>query len=248
MKLILSGEGPTDLGTVKLVAGKWEFVPGPMAWIVDQLLKVNYTTYSLLEFHQAGGNCVIYVGKSELIPCRREGPTLLPGFKHGKGNAFFTRNAQCLALHAKKVSEEDSGTPVIAILFRDGDGTNSKEEWSKKVKSMRSGFVSQQFLTGVPMVPNPKSEAWMICALRNPPYTNCASIEDQSGNDNSPNSLKNQMQALCGGSHPSAEQQANWVKRGTVDPGRIDMPSFSEFKQDLHRAAQNAGLQALSCP
>jgi hypothetical protein len=248
MKLILSGEGPTDLGTVKLVAGKWEFVPGPMAWIVDQLLKVNYTTYSLLEFHQAGGNCVIYVGKSELIPCRREGPTLLPGFKHGKGNAFFTRNAQCLALHAKKVSEEDSGTPVIAILFRDGDGTNSKEEWSKKVKSMRSGFVSQQFLTGVPMVPNPKSEAWMICALRNPPYTNCASIEDQSGNDNSPNSLKNQMQALCGGSHPSAEQQANWVKNGKVDPGRIDMPSFSEFKQDLHRAAQNAGLQALSCP
>ena len=248
MKLILSGEGPTDLGTVKLVAGKWEFVPGPMAWIVDQLLKVNYTTYSLLESHQAGGNCVIYVGKSELIPCRREGPTLLPGFKHGKGNAFFTRNAQCLALHAKKVSEEDSGTPVIAILFRDGDGTNSKEEWSKKVKSMRSGFASQQFLTGVPMVPNPKSEAWMICALRNSPYTNCASIEDQSGNDNSPNSLKNQMQALCGGSHPSAEQQANWVKRGTVDPGRIDMPSFSEFKQDLHRAAQNAGLQALSCP
>lgn len=248
MKLILSGEGPTDLGTVKLVAGKWEFVPGPMAWIVDQLLKVNYTTYSLLESHQAGGNCVIYVGKSELIPCRREGPTLLPGFKHGKGNAFFTRNAQCLALHAKKVSEEDSGTPVIAILFRDGDGTNSKEEWSKKVKSMRSGFASQQFLTGVPMVPNPKSEAWMICALRNSPYTNCASIEDQSGNDNSPNSLKNQLKALCGGSHPSAEQQANWVKRGTVDPGRIDMPSFSEFKQDLHRAAQNAGLQALSCP
>ena len=137
---------------------------------------------------------------------------------------------------------------MIAILFRDGDGTNSKEEWSKKVKSMRSGFVSQQFLTGVPMVPNPKSEAWMICALRNPPYTNCASIEDQSGNDNSPNSLKNQMQALCGGSHPSAEQQANWVKNGKVDPGRIDMPSFSEFKQDLHRAAQNAGLQALSCP
>lgn len=248
MKLILSGEGPTDLGTVKLVAGKWEFVPGPMAWIVDQLLEVNYTAYSLLESHQAGGNCVIYVGKSELIPCRREGPTLLPGFKHGKGNAFFTRNAQCLALHAKKVSEEDSGTPVIAILFRDGDGTNSKEEWSKKVKSMRSGFASQQFLTGVPMVPNPKSEAWMICALRNSPYTNCASIEDQSGNDNSPNSLKNQLKALCGGSHPSAEQQANWVKRGTVDPGRIDMPSFSEFKQDLHRAAQNAGLQALSCP
>jgi hypothetical protein len=248
MKLILSGEGPTDLGSVQLVAGKWEFVPGPMAWIVDKILEVNYTAYSLLEVHQAGGNCVIYVGKRELISCRGEGPTLLPGFKYGKENAFFTRNAQCLALHAKKVSEEDSGIPVIAVLFRDGDGTNSKEEWSKKVESMRRGFAWQQFLTGVPMVPNPKSEAWMICALRNPPYTNCVSLEDQSGNDNSPNSLKDQLRALCGGSHPSAETQANWVKNGRVDPGRIDMPSFSVFKQDLHRAAQNAGLQAPSCP
>jgi hypothetical protein len=181
MKLILSGEGPTDLGTVQLVAGKWEFVPGPMAWIVDKILEVNYTAYSLLEFHQAGGNCVIYVCKSKLNSCR-------------------------------------------------------------KVESMRRGFASQEYLTGVPMVPNPKSEAWMICALRNPLYTNCASLEDQSGNDNSPNSLKDQLKALCGGSHPSAETQANWVKNGKVDPGRIDMPSFSVFKQDLHRAAQNAGL------
>jgi hypothetical protein len=98
MKLILSGEGPTDLGSVQLVAGKWEFVPGPMAWIVDKILEVNYTAYSLLEVHQAGGNCVIYVGKRELISCRGEGPTLLPGFKYGKENAFFTRNAQCLGM------------------------------------------------------------------------------------------------------------------------------------------------------
>jgi hypothetical protein len=95
------------------------------------------------------------------------------------------------------------------------------------------------------MVPDPISEAWIICALRNPPYANCASIEDESGNDKSPNALKAQLNGLCGGSHPSAEMQADWVKGGTVDPGRIEMPSFSAFKQALRLAAQNAGLADL---
>lgn len=89
MKLILSGEGPTDLGTVKLVAGKWEFVPGPMAWIVDQLLKVNYTTYSLLEFHQAGGNCVIYVGKKRAHSMPKRRAYVVTGLQTWKGKCIL---------------------------------------------------------------------------------------------------------------------------------------------------------------
>jgi len=242
MKLILSGEGPSDLGTYILTENGKVFSPGPMAWIVDKLLENYHTLYSLLDTHSNGGNCVIYVDKGQLAAFSRKGPTLLPGFKHGNENSFFARNAQCLGLYAKMVSENEPDIAIIAVLFRDGDGTNSKKEWSLKLESIRHGFDQVKFLTGVPMVPNPKSEAWMICALRNPPYTDCASIEDESGNDKSPQALKDQLKSLCGGSHISAEDQANWVKEGKVDPVRIDMPSFSMFKEDLQKAAQNAGF------
>jgi len=155
-------------------------------------------------------------------------------------------NAQCLGLYAKKLAAEEAGMPVIAILFRDGDGTNSKKEWSAKVESMRRGFELVEFRTGVSMVPNPKSEAWLICALRTPAYSGCASLEDESGNDNSSNPLKDQLARLCGGLHPSAETQADWVREGRVDPSRIEMPSFSVFKEDLRKAARNAGFSDLA--
>jgi len=248
MKLILSGEGSSDLGAYILTENGKVFKPGPMAWIVDKLLENYCTSYSLLDAHDIGGNCVIYVDKAQLASFSRKGPTFLPGIKHGKENSFFASNAQCLGLYAKKTSEDESDIPVIAVLFRDGDGTNSKNEWDEKVNSIRRGFERVEFTTGVPMVPYPKSEAWMICALRNPPYTNCESIEHESGNDKSPQALKVQLQDLCGGSHSSAEDQANWVKEGRVDPVRIDMPSFSMFKEDLQKAAQNAGFPTRQTP
>jgi hypothetical protein len=99
--------------------------------------------------------------------------------------------------------------------------------------------------TGVPMVPRPKSEAWLLCALRAPGYANCAPLEEASGNDASPNSLKKQLAARCGGADPTADQQADWVMTGVVDSLRIDMPSFNAFKQALHTAAQSAGLPLL---
>lgn len=247
MKLLLSGEGPTDLGIVTLGASGESFAPGPMAWIVDKLLERHHLSYSLIETHNAGAGCIVYVAKSRLASFAKQGKNniRLPGFKYGKGNSFFASNAQCLGLYAKKLSAEEAGTPVIAILFRDGDGTNSKNEWSDKVESMRRGFELVEFRTGVSMVPNPKSEAWLICALRTPAYSGCASLEDESGNDNSSNPLKDQLARLCGGLHPSAETQADWVREGRVDPSRIEMPSFSVFKEDLRKAARIAGFSDL---
>lgn len=242
MKLVLSGEGATDLGAVRVGSNGEQFVPGPMALIVDKLLEHNHTSYSLIESHEAGGDCIAFIDETKLTLSAKKGPTLLPGIKYGKGNSYYTKNAQCLGLHAKSISENEAGTPVIAVLFRDGDGTNSKDEWSKKINSMRRGFELVKFQTGVPMVPRPKSEAWIICALRTPAYSDCASLEDESGNDNSSNSLKDQLARLCGGLHPSAETQADWVREGKVDPSRIEMPSFSVFKEDLRKAARNAGF------
>jgi len=220
-----------------------EFVPGPMAWVVDKVLERHHTQYSLLEIHAAGGDCVMHVHETELAARGKRGSPLFPGVKFGKGTAFFTRNAQVLGLWAQQAAAKD-GQPVLAVLFRDGDGVRATPtgQWQDKVDSMHRGFAMVACDTGVPMVPRPKSEAWLLCALRPPGYVNCAPLEDASGNDTSPNSLKRQLAALRDGEDPSAEQQAEWVKTGAVDPLHIDMPSFNAFKQALHTAAEKAGF------
>jgi len=58
------------------------------------------------------------------------------------------------------------------------------------------GFKIEKFDRGVAMIPKPKSEAWLLCALRNKAYENCQKLEDRSGNDDSPNSLKKELDAL----------------------------------------------------
>ena len=246
MRLVLSGEGPTDLGHEKPTTDGAKFVPGPMAWMVDRLLDQLHTGYSMLETHHAGGDCVTYVDKTALAASGKRTPVLLSGEKYGKGTAYFTRNAQVLGLLANEISTQEK-QPVLAVLFRDGDGTRatSARQWREKVDSMHRGFALAKCNTGVPMMPRPKSEAWLLCALRPPGYTNCALLEDESGNDDSPNALKKQLTALHGGAKPTADEQADWVTSGKVDPLRIDMPSFNAFKELLHKAAQNAGLPLL---
>jgi len=246
MRLVLSGEGPTDLGHESKRVGGLEFVPGPMAWVIDKLLERYHTGHSMLATHQAGGDCVTHVRETDLAALGKRGSTLFPGFKFGKGTAFFTRNAQALGLFAKQTSVQKA-QPVVAVLFRDSDGVRATPagEWKAKVDSMHRGFALVECDTGVPMVPRPKSEAWLLCALRPPGYVNCAPLEGASGNDSSSNSLKKQLATLHGGADPTAEEQADWVMTGAVDPLRIDMPSFNAFKQALSTAAQNAGLPLL---
>ena len=173
MRLLLSGEGPTDLGQEKPTPGGVAFVPGPMAWIVDKLLERYHTGYSLLEAHQAGADCVTYVREKALADLGKRGSPLLPGLKFGKGTAFFARNAQALGLLAKQTCEQEA-QPVLAVLFRDGDGVSATPtgEWQEKVDSMHRGFALVECDTGVTMVPRPKSEAWLLCALRLPGYVN----------------------------------------------------------------------------
>ena len=48
------------------------------------------------------------------------------------------------------------------------------------------------------MIPKPKSEAWLICALKRDPYQVCERLEARSGNDQSPNSLKRELEQLLG--------------------------------------------------
>lgn len=243
MRLLLSGEGPTDIGMTRLTAEGLQFVPGPMAWFVDRLLEPRLG-YSLLELQESGADCVRHMHEADLAAGAKRGSLLLPGVRFGKGTAFFTRNAQVLGLMAR-LDAKQTGQPVVAVLFRDGDGTGSvpKVQWQQKVDSIARGFELVEFDAGVPMVPRPKSEAWLICALKTPAYQHCDALEDSPGNDGSPHALKARLAALHG-SEPGADVQADWVRKGQVDPAAIDMPSCDAFRAALDRAAHAIGLGA----
>jgi hypothetical protein len=129
----------------------------------------------------------------------------------------------------------------VAVLFRDADGTVSsgRGDWAQKLQSMQDGFASANYAElGVPMLAKPKSEAWLICALKSQPYQQCDALEQRSGNDNSPNSLKTELAALV--EDTSAPALAELVSTGRIAPKFIDMPSFNVFKQKFSQAIQHA--------
>lgn len=197
MILVLSGEGPTDIGTRKPKETGWEFVPGPMAWIVDKLLNCpGRLDYSILEGHANGYDWVRFLSERDLGDLRYSRPRFFPHAQSTFGSQFFRASAYQLGKHAQAVAVERNDS-VIAVFFRDSDGTNSapKTVWEAKVGSIQAGFQLADFSSGVPMVPRPKSEAWMLCGFfkRENATRDCHWLEDEPGNDASPNSLKARM-------------------------------------------------------
>ena len=84
------------------------------------------------------------------------------------------------------------------------------------------------------MVPKPKSEAWLLCAIKNE-YRDCDALEDRSGNDNSSNSLKGELKSHLG-EKVTRDLLCRMIDDGVIDCLRIDMPSFSIFRTDLDLA------------
>jgi len=215
MTLLLSGEGPTDIGREVWDHNQMRFQPGPMARIVDVLCPGN----------------VQFVHKDALQEDRESSPMRLPGLRNPAGAGYHYKSA--LLLGRKAVEEQKNGQ-VVAVLFRDADGTRTtpRDDWERKFQSILEGFAAARFSCGVPMVPRPKSEAWMLCGLKDAPYQGCERLEECSGNDASPKSLKKMLADRLGGAG-TTEEQAEAVRDGRVDPQRIDMPSFNCFRERL---------------
>jgi len=201
-----------------------------MAWVVDQLAG------ALLGYSSIDTELVHFVSEGTV---HRKAKNLagfrLAGKKRPQETAYFFRNARALARIAREFVEQD-GDDVVAVLFRDSDGTRTsgRGEWQAKWDSMIGGFRFEDYHRGVPMLPKPKSEAWVLCALKpQQPYQHCRKIEDASGNDASPNSLKRQLEAMLG-EPGSCEVLVDKVLNGEIDPFQItDMPSFLVFKDRL---------------
>ena len=224
MFLLLSGEGPTDIGTSN------ESI-GPISKFVDHWIS-RRSQYSLLE-------CSAYkvISEHELALRSKQLKSLSRrGKKVPVETAYYYKNARALADILREVSQAQDWDEreIIPVLFRDTDNTASsgRGEWEDKWRSILHGFLAGNVETGVPMVPKPKSEAWLLCALRNK-YQHCAGLERESGNDKSPNSLKKQLEENLGES-VTRDLLNDRIDQGEIDINRIeDMPSLNKFKERL---------------
>jgi len=201
-----------------------------MCLILDLLIE-RLMGYSLIDYQG-----VQFIHKSQLVavePKHHGRRFSAPGKRKSKETGYYYENARRLALKAVALTQESCDV-VVPVLFRDADGTQSSDrgEWSAKWKSMIDGFEAGGSSFGVPMLPRPKSEAWLLCAFRAPTYQHCAALEQASGNDDSPDSLKHQLEKVRNG-FTSAADINDAIRNGEVDPHRIDMDSFNDFRDRL---------------
>lgn len=244
MILIVSGEGPSDIGTCTNGQGRCsggDFRAGPMGVMVDKIAEDE------LGYPLADSGALDFVSEGTLSALMKtQGRTLVIGRRRGFETGFFFKGARALAKLAKQETENDE-TPRAVVFFRDADGTRSTERglYEARVKSMIDGFEIEEFYLGVPMVPKPKSEAWLICALKSNAYQNCAALEDSlSGNDNAPEPAKEQLGALLAERGKTVADLADLVGEGVVDALRTgikEMKSYGEFDKrlrDVLRALQ----------
>jgi len=240
MILLVSGEGPTDIGATQsrqCPTPTGEVAWGPMGMMINKLVEPVWG------YEPIDGGGMMLVAKKALVSYQsgskqqnRQRVTL-PGRDRPQETAFFFENARSLARMAKELSHEQK-CQTGAVIFRDADGTRNADRTDRaiKVRSMESGFAVEDFGFGVPMVPKPKSEAWLLCALQEHPYQNCARFEALSGNDDSPNPAKEKLDEALG-RDATAGDLADLVSDGKVDVQQILMRSFTEFKERMTEVA-----------
>ena len=244
MIVVLSGEGQTDLGCCTFGHGECripKFEYGPMTLLADSVIAEDMG-YSVLDTTPQN---YIYISEKrleELENARKQNQRkiFLPGKKSYPETGYFHVNAWMLGEAAQQISHVEGDKDVIAILFRDTDGTRSTARglWDKKWASMISGFDRSGLnIRGVPMLPKPKSEAWLLCAMKEQSYQHCRQLEELSGNDDSSHPAKQLLQEALG-AVPSQRNLVDWIKEHGFDWSRASsqMFSLSEFVNRLRDA------------
>lgn len=248
MILVVSGEGPTDIGSCSNAAGICsvpDFNIGPMTYLIDDIVE-PIIGYSPIEVTPEAYHYVSEAELGVLMQERRKNRRfiVLPGSGKDHETGYFYINSWALAAKANEIELQEGDSQSIAVLFRDCDGTRSSGSnlWDSKYASMKGGFMRAEYNRGVPMLPKPKSEAWLLCAAKTNPYVACAQLEHLPGNDSSPNSAKGKLAAALG-FHPGRQELVDWLDDNTVDlsaNGLCTMPSFEAFRQDLEASTRAA--------
>ncbi len=234
MILVVSGEGPSDIGVCANGQGECsgvDFVRGPMAAIIEKLADAA----AGFPFARDATEFVSETRRLEVA--KNDLPrSFVVGKKRDFEEGYYFKEARAVA-HIAKRKGQAGCCPATAILFRDADSndrTDSETVW----RSIDDGFRAEGFEDfGVPMVPKPTTEAWLICALKAPPYQNCAALETTlSGTGRGRRPAKKMLEEMLNARDKTVADLADMVDDGTIDPSRIDMPSLNRFRERLEDA------------
>ena len=230
--ILVTGEGSSDMGGSNngQSTSTGEFYNlGPMALLAVRLLQKIIPDWNEdnIDF-QSPNNWITCISGNELARQAKGVRKHRPSTKLKKGFVEHANRATTMAGYAK-----DNGHQ-LAFYFHDTD----KCDFDDLHQSIMLGFNGIEGVHGIPMIPKPTSEAWLICGQKQEPYAHCTALETElSGNDaaSDENAPKKVLSRLLG-QEATTEQQYEMVTG--IDITRIDMPSYNQFKTDLTTAIE----------
>ena len=232
MDFLLSGEGPSDLGSEEIDGS---LKKGPMTYVVDTLCAQN---------NKPVPNYVGWLSHAKLSKLAAKITRGAPERPDKKGGAAIYDQARALAMQAK-----EKGENCGAVFFCDCDRNareRSQAKWDTLYKAMKMGFTDETMgHLGIPMIPNPRSEAWFLAYYqKNEPgqqaYNHSERFEEMSGNDSSPKSVKKRLASLLGCAENEIYDRITEEAIHAIDWNRVNMKSFNQFKMDLFVVLENS--------
>ncbi|AWD69132.1 MULTISPECIES: hypothetical protein [Acinetobacter] len=230
--ILVTGEGGSDMGgsnNSHSISSGASYNLGPMALLAVRLLQKIIPDWNEdnIDF-QSPNNWITCISGNELARQAKGVRKHRPSTKLKKGFVEHANRATTMAGYAK-----DNGHQ-LAFYFHDTD----KCDFDDLHQSIMLGFNGIEGVHGIPMIPKPTSEAWLICSQKQDPYAHCTALEiELSGNDaaSDENAPKKVLARLLG-QEATTEQQYEMV--AGIDITRIDMPSYNQFKTDLTTAIE----------
>lgn len=230
--ILVTGEGSSDMGGSNnghSISSGASYNLGPMALLAVRLLQKIIPDWNEdnIDF-QSPNNWMTCISGSELARQAKGVRKHRPSTKLKKGFVEHANRATTMAGYAKDNEHQ------LAFYFHDTD----KCDFDDLHQSIMLGFNGIEGVHGIPMIPKPTSEAWLICGQKQDPYAHCTALETElSGNDaaSDDNAPKKVLARLIG-QEATTEQQYEMVTG--IDVTRINMPSYNQFKTDLTTAIE----------
>ncbi|MBL0558897.1 hypothetical protein ACK3YT_17760 [Aeromonas caviae] len=240
--LLVYGEGPTDMGgsrNAQAYAHGADLQVGSMLRLAHRLLGRHLPDWNADQFDWQQEHAIptVLVAPAEmtsLVGQAKKNKTFkLTSKKTKSGYLIHSRRAEILGILAQRAGSLTQAQ--LAIYFHDTDGANrDPHDPHDLVQAVNEGFRAAGFAgQGIAMVPQPTSEAWLICSCKPDAYQHCAQLETQlSGNDRSPA----RAPKLVLGHHLRNTD----YHRGDLLPvvnaialDRLDMPTFNQCRNDV---------------
>ncbi|MCR3965156.1 hypothetical protein NUK45_19485 [Aeromonas veronii] len=242
--LLAFGEGPTDMGrsrNAQAYAHGDDLEVGSMLRLAHRLLARHLPDWNadLFDLQQEHAVPSVLVAPAEMKSLVKSAAIKLPSKKTKQGYLIHSKRAAVLGELAQQSGSLTEAQ--LAIYFHDTDGTNrDPHDPNDLVLAVNEGFRAAGFASqGVAMVPQPTSEAWLICSCKPDAYQHCAQLETQlSGNDRSPD----RAPKLVLGHHlgnPNYHRGDLLPVVNAIELDRLDMPTFNQFRDDLKQGIRN---------